>query len=73
MNKNTANAELQKISGASIRQSVMSKHKEGDPDAVIEIKFRKIRQEFFAEIKNEAREHNIKGWVELLLCWLLQG
>ncbi|MBO9632257.1 MAG: hypothetical protein J7578_04010 [Chitinophagaceae bacterium] len=71
----TANAELQKISGASIRHSSMTKHKEGNPAAILEIKFRKTRQEFFVEIKNEVREHTIKGWVELVRTkkdqWLL--
>lgn len=71
----TASAELQKISGASVRHSSMTKHKEDNPDAVLEIKFHKIRQEFFVEIKNEVREHNIKGWVEMVKTkkdqWLL--
>ena len=60
----TAIAELKNISGAGIRKIASSKNMHGNPDAVIEIKLRKIHQEFLVEIKNEIREHMIERLIE---------
>jgi hypothetical protein len=60
---NAAISELKKITGASIKPMPLSVNRNGNPDAVLEIKLRKIQQQFFISIKNEVREHNINSLV----------